>query len=427
MVIFNKKRNAKGEGSFVENPNGTVTHRKSVGFKDNGRRKILTVTAATMTACIREMKKKEDAWNQKKSSSRMQMKDTVADLCYRHLAYQIENGDLKPKSIDRRECTIVNQIEKYDLGRMQLCGVTVTDIDSHIRSLIKAGKISPSSILKVLDVLNAAYNWAVLRRDLDENPVQAIKPELVKKIKKISAKQADEADVEVLSEEEVKMFTSEALQKDKGGLWKYSAGCYLLLLLHTGMRCGEMIVLRWRDVDWENGLLTIEKSASMAKNRDWKSETDTNYVMVQGDTKNQKARVIQITKEARQILAILYGRDMPNSQDDLITPTETGRKNTATNLEHRMKVIMKNAGLADIRGGLHIFRKTFATQMYENGARVEEIAAYIGDLESTTRKYYIAIRKKVVTGGEVKQIVKLPDVASSQNVNITEDNLQGTG
>ena len=51
-----------------------------------------------------------------------------------------------------------------------------------------------------------------------------------------------------------------------------------------------------------------------------------------------------------------------------------------------MKVIMKNAELQGVKGGLHIFRKTFATRMYESGARVEEIAAYIGDLESTTQK-----------------------------------------
>ena len=76
--------------------------------------------------------------------------------------------------------------------------------------------------------------------------------------------------------------------------------------------------------------------------------------------------------------------------------------NTASNLEHHMRVIMNNAGLDPAIGGLHTFRKTFATQMYENGARVEEIAAYIGDLESTTRKYYIAIRKKVKADGMVK-------------------------
>ena len=73
-----------------------------------------------------------------------------------------------------------------------------------------------------------------------------------------------------------------------------------------------------------------------------------------------------------------------------------------------MKTIMKNAELTTVQGGLHIFRKTFATRMYENGARVEEIAAYIGDLESTTRKYYIAIRKKVTEYGEVRQVVRVP-------------------
>lgn len=82
-----------------------------------------------------------------------------------------------------------------------------------------------------------------------------------------------------------------------------------------------------------------------------------------------------------------------------------------------MKVILKNAGLQEIKGGLHIFRKTFATQMYERGARVEEIAAYIGDLESTTRKYYIAIRKKLVTENGVRQIVKLPETKEIQGEN----------
>ena len=48
--------------------------------------------------------------------------------------------------------------------------------------------------------------------------------------------------------------------------------------------------------------------------------------------------------------------------------------------------------------------------MYEKEARVEEIATYIGDAESTTRKYYIAIRKKVTEYGEVRQVVRVPGV-----------------
>ena len=65
--------------------------------------------------------------------------------------------------------------------------------------------------------------------------------------------------------------------------------------------------------------------------------------------------------------------------------------------------------------------------MYENGARVEEIAAYIGDLESTTRKYYIAIRKKIMADGMVKQVVKLPDMPRCDRRSFNRTGFKDTG
>ena len=88
--------------------------------------------------------------------------------------------------------------------------------------------------------------------------------------------------------------------------------------------------------------------------------------------------------------------------------------NTTSNMEHRLKTIMKNAGLSHIKGGCHILRKTFATNKYEDGWRVEEIAAYIGDLESTVRKYYIAIRKKMVKDGKITNVVKIPNIEKEE-------------
>ena len=409
-----KTRNAKGEGSFTMNPDGSITHRKSVGYKPNGRRKVLTVTAATKAACIREMRKKEDAWNKKRAALHIQTKSTVVELCQKHLDYQVGNEALKRKSIDRRECTITNQIGKYDIGTMQIQALTSADVDRHIQGLIQEGKLSESSITKALDVLNAAFEWAILQGDLEKNPAKPVKDKLMKKLKKMSEKKAGDADVAVLSDEEMEAFVHEALKINSKGKRVYPAGDYMLLLLYTGMRCGEMIALRWRDVDWENGILTIEKSASMAKNRDKKGEEDNNYVMHEDTTKNQKARNIELTEDAKRVLRSLYCRTKSHHADDLVTPTLSGKMNTPSNLEHRQKVIFKNAGLGGLEGGLHIFRKTFATRMYESGARVEEIAAYIGDLESTTRKYYIAIRKKIISGGVSKQIVRLPGTGTKE-------------
>lgn len=351
-----KKRNAKGEGSFTTNPDGTVTHRKSVGYKANGNRKILTVTASTKSACIKEMKKKEAEWNRIKNSENIGKGNTVNDLCEMHLKYQVEQGELKHKSIDRRECTIEKHIAEYPLGRMQLASVKVMDIDHHVSGLINEKRLSASSIEKVIDVLNAAYNWAIVRGELEFNPVAPIKPTLVKRLQKMRQKSANEADVSVLSVEEERIFVNEALLKNpKTGEYVYAAGLYSLLLLYTGMRCGEMLALRWKDIDFDNKILTIEKSRSVAKNRNKASEDDKKYVVVEGTTKNEKARKIKLTPEA-----------------------------------------------------VHIFRRTFATRMYEKGVRVKEIAAYIGDLESTTERYYIAVRKKVKADGVVQQIVQLP-------------------
>ena len=67
----------------------------------------------------------------------------------------------------------------------------------------------------------------------------------------------------------------------------------------TGMRCGEMIALRWRDVDWENGLLTIEKSASMTKNRDKMDDEDNNFVyLVVGTQKRDDYKIYMYDLEA---------------------------------------------------------------------------------------------------------------------------------
>lgn len=409
---MSRQRNAKGEGSFVTNPDGTVTHRKGVGYKPDGKRKTITVTAPTKAACIREMKKKEAEWNRKKAATHVFDKDTMVKMCLCHLKYQVENGELKPKSIDRREVTINQHIGKYDIGYMQVGSVTSADIAAHVNKLILEDKLSASSINKVVDVLNAAYDWAVRRGDLEVNPIYPIKPELKKKIARLNEKGAGAADVDALEADEVKLFEKEARKLKRNGKKEYPAGNYCLLLLHTGMRVGEMLALRWND--WDGETLVIDKSISMAKNRNKQSSEENNYIAMEGDTKNQKARIIELTEDANSVLKEIKAERTSVAPDEFIVVTRTGKNNTATNLEHRMKVIMKNAGLGNIKGGLHIFRKTFATTMYENGARTAMIAAYIGDLESTTKKYYIAIRKKAVSRGITTKIVKLPKVISTE-------------
>lgn len=400
-------RNPKGAGSFKQNSDGSVTHRKVVGYKADGRRKVLTVTAPSKSACLREMKRKQAEWERNQQLKTVTQGLTVEDLCNCHLHYQMEQEELKPKSIDRRECTIDCHIAAYPLGKLQIGCVTSKEIDEHVNRLLREGKLSASSIEKVLDVLNAAYNWAIARQELTDNPVTAVKASLQKRIQKLKQKSANEADVVVLSPQEEKQFIQEALARDKTGAYKYPAGLALVLLDQTALRCGELIALRWGDIDWKSGLLTVEKSSSVVKNRT--EDSDMKYVRNVGSTKNEKARIIKLSDDALQTLKQIREASQDIREDSLIITTKTGRAQTATNLEHRAAIIFKNAGLGNYSGGLHIFRRTFATRMYERGARVADIAAYIGDLESTTMQYYIAKRKKFIDSeGRERQIVNFP-------------------
>lgn len=414
-----EKRNAKGEGSFKENPDGTVTYRKGVGYKRDGQRKTLTITASTKAACLKGMKRKEDAWKRQNKEGNLFTSITITKLCELHLQYQIDQGELKPKSIDRRECTICNHISLYPLGRLQLSSIRISDIDSHIGTLIKEGKLSVSSIEKVIDVLNAAYNWAITRGELEFNPVAPIKSTLSKRLQKLKQKSANEADVSVLSEEEERLFVQEAMSvTESKGEYKYPSGLLGMFLLYSGIRCGELLSLRWKDVNFQQRVLTIEKSRSVAKNRAG-GEGSKKYVLIEGSTKNYKARKIALTDEAMNVLKIIWDMQEDHEADSLIARTRTGKGNTASNLEHRMATIFRNAGLSGL-SGLHIFRRTFATRMFEKGARTKEIAAYIGDLESTTEKYYISVRKKRLVSGEVHQIVELPKAFQTEEKKSSE-------
>lgn len=401
-----QKRNAKGQGTFITLDNGKILYRKSVGVKDDGKRKVLTVRASSKAMCMKLMKEKEAAWAKEKQRYNVSVCDTVEELCQRHLDFQVTNNELKPKSIDRREDTIKNQIGKYKIGKLQVQAVTPADVEDHISTLIRTD-LSVSSIKKALDVLNAAYEWAVLRTEIDYNPVAAIKKSIVKRLSKLESKGAAEADVIVLSEDEEEAFLQETLRVNaNNGQYKYVGGLYGRLLIHTGMRVGELISLTWSDYNEERGLLTIDKNTTLARNRTGK-QNDKKYVFSKGTTKNQKARVIQLFPEAIEDLQRI--RDAyPGEDNDLICRTKTGEQYTDTMVEHLMDTVYKHVNFVNEVSGLHILRRTFATRMHENGASVKEIAAYIGDLESTTLRYYIAVRKKVVMGNEITQIVPIP-------------------
>ena len=402
-------RRANGEGHFEYLEDGRYRLRRQVNVEEGGKRIVLTATADTRQDCLKIMQKKEREWRRHQEDLEAVYKDTVTMLCTRHLNEQIsQKYRLKPKSMDRRESTIRNQIEPYALGGMQICTVTGKDIEKHIEHLIKNTSLSVSTIDKTLDVINAAYKWAITQGYIENNPCTAVMDKLSKRLENLENRRSIDADVIVLSDEEIERFTAVALTRNaNNGKYKYSSGIYALFLLNTGMRCGELCCLRWGDYHRESGSISIDKTRYVSYHR--LDGTKTGYTPGEDIVKNAHAREIKLTKEAKEILDEIYEISEKRGDSDYVLLNDSGKPSNPTNLGSCVRTIFRKAGLPEEISGLHVFRRTFATKMYDSGATIKDIAAYLGDLESTVSKHYISVRKRVKVGGITRNIVPVPE------------------
>ena len=394
-------RNANGEGTFRKLSDGRFVLRLSVGYKPDGHRRIFTVTAESREAAKKLMNKKI---RELKMSNGESDTKTVSELCRCHLASQVKGRELKPKSIDRRETTIKCHIEQYDLGHMLVSEVRGSDIENHINKLIDSSKLSPSSIVKVVDVLYAAYNWAFNRGELNENPVSSVRKMLKRRIGKLMVRSESDADVKFLSKEEQELLIQETMKMEKNGKRHYRRGIEVRCLLYSGMRCGELIALRWNDINLSDGYITINKSRGVTKQRKGKTGRSIQF---EDTTKNGKSRIIKMNEPACIAFLELKNQSKFTDDDDFVVSSNEGKPITATTLEHSVNLIYKGASLEDV-SGLHILRRTFATNCAQKGATNKQIAEYIGNLPSTTEKYYIGVRQAKILDGKKAHVVEPP-------------------
>lgn len=68
-----------------------------------------------------------------------------------------------------------------------------------------------------------------------------------------------------LEQNEMKFFTEEQAQQFLHTAKQDRLYALYYLAIHTGMRKSELLGLRWKDVDWENGVLQVQRQLRYAK------------------------------------------------------------------------------------------------------------------------------------------------------------------
>jgi integrase len=277
---------------------------------------------------------------------------TVGDYLDRWLADSVRDT-VRQRSWERYE-QIVRVHIKPALGRVKLKALTST----HVRGLYREkldGGLAPRTVRYIHTTLHKALKDSVADGLIPRNVTEGIRAPKPKK-----------KEVNALSPEQARAFL-EAARADR-----FEA--LYVLAIHCGLREGELLGLRWDDVDLEAGTLSVRRTLS---------ETRTGPIFEQ--PKNGKGRSIQLTNTAAEALRTHRKRQneerlrlSPFWEDHgLIFPSQKGTTMNAKNLTARsFKPVLERAGLPDIR--LHDLRHTCATLLLFKGVHPKLVHELLG-------------------------------------------------
>ena len=240
------------------------------------------------------------------------------------------------------------------LGRLKLKNLTTTHVRGLYREKLDHG-LSPTSVQRVHALLHKALKQPVHDGLVPRNITETVK-----------APRQSRKEISTLTREQARHFLNTAKGDRLAALY--------LLAIHTGLRQGELLGLKWHDVDLDRGTLQVRRILSAAK----EGPTFTT-------PKSNKGRSVRLTTQAVQALRDHRTRQAEEKlkhdgvwQDhSLVFTTLVGTLLNRHNVFSRsFKPLLRDAGLPDIP--FHGLRHSFATLMLAGGEHPKVVQEMMG-------------------------------------------------
>ncbi|MBO5352285.1 MAG: tyrosine-type recombinase/integrase [Lachnospiraceae bacterium] len=303
-------------------------------------------------------------------------------------------SEIKENTVKANTISVYMEIYKVHiapaLGRLQVSSINKLMIQRLLNNMSKNG-LSPNTLAKTKAILYSIFKEAMENRMISYNPCENI------------TIRRDKTERRVLSSDEQKIFL-EAIQGSR-----YEMLC--ILGLSTGLRIGELSGLRWSDINFEDKILTVERTYIYlhdVKNHQMKD------VFHSPKTKNscRSIRLLDSTLELLQKHKLKQEKEKAalgaewcpvEDGEDLVFTTKTGGPvrglNVSETLNNYVKKINKREEIQAARENRepvvferitpHTLRHTFATRAFESGIPPKVVQQILGhsSLEMTMDLY----------------------------------------
>ncbi len=297
------------------------------------------------------------------------------DAAAEYMRYAERDKQLKPSTLKGYRYIIDSHLLPAFRGR-RLEDITTAEIErwrqglGNVRAKREAARkgrggtpappLSNASKNRIIVTLHGIFRRACKVYGLPVNPASGIERH----------PQRNDGDIEVFSPEEVWALVEAAASKQDGALFLTAA--------FTGLRRGELLALRWRDVDFAAALIRVRAS--------WAVGSLT-------APKSGKVRSVPLAPDVADALKQLRKREHFKGEDDLVFAGPAGSHLDGAELRRRYKAALEDAGLRSLR--FHDLRHTFGTRMIAK-ADIRRVQEWMGhaDVQTTMRYLHYAPREE---------------------------------
>lgn len=352
------KKRKSGTGTVRQRGDGRWEGRVVIGYDDNGLPKTKNVLAKTKRECqekLRQLTESMVGRNDRKVKPDMLFGDWLC--CW----YETHSKPTLRASTQNNYENVIHNHVLPEIGKIPLNKLSQNDLQQFYGRLKKNGRkrlteqygagLSDRMVRMCHAVCRSALERAVRDDLLRTNPAIGCK---------LPPKKAKE--MQVLTPPEITRFLIQAREE----------GYYELFLLEltTGMRRGEILALKWRDLNLKTGELHISRQVLKVNGK----------VLISTPKTKSSNRMILLPPEMLELLAELKTRT--DSEWIFPSPLDLTQPRHPSAIYHRFQKILERANCK--RARFHDLRHTFATMALENGMDIKTLSAMIGHVSAET-------------------------------------------
>ena len=276
----------------------------------------------------------------------------------RRLLAHLETLGRKRSTLMGYESGLRVHVEPF-FGDQPVHRVDAAEVEAFMAWMRRSGR-SPKTTLNALGLLHSIFDYAIKRGWASANPCK-----LVDKPRRVEA----DADVHFLEQNEIDALLAATPDDALGGVER---AMYLAAVM-TGMRQGELLALRWSDIDWAARRVRVRRNFVRGEYGTPKSKRST--------------RSIPLADHLAGELHAHWTRTEYAADEDLVfAHPHTGKPMDRSSLLKRFKRALRRGGVRAVR--FHDLRHTFGTRCAASGVAMRTLQEWMGHRDFKTTLIY---------------------------------------